>query len=86
VLVIRQRIASGPIDRTRRTPFQDCIRCPTVLSCTTDATHYQSSHLWMISVTLHIIGTVKLHSVSYVSSRHWFILHIVQGWAIRYLN
>jgi len=40
----------------------------------------------MISVTLHITGAVKLHPVSCVSSRHWFILHIVQGWAIRYLK
>jgi hypothetical protein len=40
----------------------------------------------MISATLHITDAVKLHPVSYVSSRDWFILHIVQGWAIRYLN
>jgi len=75
---------SGPTDRTLGTPFRECISCPTVLSRTTDASHY---YLCMIRATLHIADAVKLHPVSYVSSRgEWFVLHTVQGWAIGYLN
>jgi len=40
----------------------------------------------MISATLHTTDAVILHPISYVSSWDWFTLHIVQGWAIRYLN